>query len=221
MKLAHSDIREVLEIQEGEIYSVVVENPRFFYEIVKELKLQIDGSDGRWVLSENEKPLMLKNRCELIFDYIDFKANKKTLISKIVGNLAEIALDNQHIDSTTELLSQIERHIYCLAEQIDIDLFCDDFTIQQIIKTTGISVALEGENLVEIIYSYMRVVREILGDRLFVFINLKTFVSEKDLVAFCETVRCHDYKVVFFDNKIYDLPIEEKHLIIDNDLCEI
>ena len=47
MKLAHSDIREILEIQEGEIYSVVVENPRFFYEIVKELKLQIDGSDGK------------------------------------------------------------------------------------------------------------------------------------------------------------------------------
>ena len=33
MKLTHSDIREILEIQEGEIYSVVVENPRFFMKL--------------------------------------------------------------------------------------------------------------------------------------------------------------------------------------------
>lgn len=221
MKLVYHDISELLEIDKGEVYNLVVENPKFFYEIVRDLKVQIEGFDGKWILSENDNLLSLKNKCDLVIDFIDFKANKKSLTNKVLHLLNEFALDNKYIDETTKLLSKIERYIYCLSENLDVDVICDAITIQQITKAVGISVVLDGESLVEQIYSYMKVVREVLGEKLFIFINLKAFVPKNELEWFCKTVKVHDYSVLFFDNKIYDLNIGGKQLIIDNDLCEI
>ena len=189
--------------------------------MIREFKFQESGKEVGWVLSSHDIPIPINKNIELIVDFIDFDVNKKVLLTKMLGEFEKVAFDEEHLDESHRLLSEIERFIIKLSEGYDIELQCDKITVQQLLKSVGISIILESEKLTELLYSYMQLVREFIADKLFVFVNLRSFVSQRELQLFVDTVIMHGYKMLLFDNRDYPVLKGEKRIIVDEDLCEI
>lgn len=221
MKLAYSTLQNIIEIKGDTIHSIVVENPKYYYNMVKDFMDQMEGKEGGWTVSENDKPLAVNKCVEVLFDFISINVNQKTLIAKIVNEMERMANKEENINGTMQLLSDIERFVLYLNEDFDLSINCDKLTISQLLKSIGISVSVETDDLIEILYSYMQLVRQFIGDKLFVFVNLRSFVSQKQFSDFAMTIIGHSYQVIFLENKEYDKIAKESRLIIDQDLCEI
>lgn len=221
MKLAYSTLQNIIEIKGDTVHSIVVENPKYYYNMVKDFMDQMEGKEGGWTVSENDKPLAVNKCVEVLFDFISINVNQKTLIAKIVNEMEQIANKQENINGTMQLLSDIERFVLYLNEDFDLSINCDKLTMSQLLKSIGISVSVETDDLIEILYSYMQLVRQFIGDKLFVFINLRSFVSQKQFSDFAMTIIGHGYQAIFLENKEYDKIAKESRLIIDQDLCEI
>ena len=210
MKLAYSTLQNIIEITDDTIHSIVVENPEYYYHMVKDFMNQVEGKEGGWIVSENDKPLAVNKNVEILFDFISINVNQKTLITKILNEMEQIANKED-----------IERFVMYLNEDFDLSITCDKLTISQLLKSVGISISVETDDLIEVIYSYMQLIRQFIGEKLFVFVNFRSFVSQKQFSDFAMTIIGHGYQVIFLENKEYDKIAKESRLIIDQDLCEI
>lgn len=221
MKLVYTTLQSKIESESGMFNSIIVENQNYYYQLVRDLKLQMDGKEGGWVLSEKDKPLVISKNVELFIDYFDINCNHKTIITKIISALEKTASDNEYIDATLQLLADVERYIYNLSEDYEIMIDCDKVTISQLLKAMGISVYIDSEELTEVLYTYMQIFRQFVGDRLFVFVNMRSYVSNIQFDEFIKTIINHGYQAIFLENKEYPILENERRLIIDEDLCEI
>ena len=59
MKLVYTSLQSKIEIENGKFNSIIVENQNYYYQLVRDLKLQMDGKEGGWTLSYNDKPLVV------------------------------------------------------------------------------------------------------------------------------------------------------------------
>lgn len=221
MKLVYTSLQSKIEIENGRFNSIIVENQNYYYQLVRDLKLQMDGKEGGWTLSNNDKPLVVSKNIELFIDYFDINCNHKTIITKVINALEKTASDNEYIDDTLQLLADVERYIYNLSENYEIMIDCDKVTIAQLLKAMGITVHIDSEELTEVLYTYMQIFRQFVGDRLFVFVNMRSYVSDIQFDEFIKTIINHGYQAVFLENKEYSTLENERRLIIDEDLCEI
>lgn len=221
MKLVYTSLQSKIEIENGRFNSIIVENQNYYYQLVRDLKLQMDGKEGGWTLSNNDKPLVVSKNIELFIDYFDINCNHKTIITKVINALEKTASDNEYIDDTLQLLADVERYIYNLSENYEIMIDCDKVTISQLLKAMGITVHIDSEELTEVLYTYMQIFRQVVGDRLFVFVNMRSYVSDIQFDEFIKTIINHGYQAIFLENKEYPTLENERRLIIDEDLCEI
>lgn len=221
MKLVYPTLQTPIVLSNNCINSVIIEEPGYFYEIVKDLKEQWEGMDGRAVLSDNDEPVEIRKNLELVIDCIDFEINQKTLLTKVLSALERTGRSEDYIEKTQRLLAEIERYIYDVSFDFDVEIQCDKISIAQILKAAGIRIISEYDKLTEILYSYMQLVREFDGDKVFAFVNLRSFVKYDELQDFADTVLAHGYRVLLLDNHAYPSLSMEKRLIVDTDLCEI
>lgn len=221
MKLVYPTLRTPVLLQRDCINSVIIEEPGYFYEILKDLKMQWEGMNGKAVLSRDDKPVEISKNLELIIDCVNFEINQKTLLTKMLSALERTGKSSDHIEESRKLLAEIERYIYDLSFNYDIEIQCDKISISQILKSAGIRVVSGDDKLTEILYSYMQLVREFDGEKIFVFVNLRSFVKLEDLQDFADTVLAHGYTTLLFENRIYPKLSRENRLVVDADLCEI
>lgn len=86
---------------------------------------------------------------------------------------------------------------------------------------TGWKEVNKGAVWTAIVLDYMELVREFGRDKLFIFVNMRSFYSQNYMELFSETVIKKELKVLLVDNFAYQLIKNEKRVVIDNDLCEI
>ena len=55
MKLSHFDLESPIFLDSEFIHVLVIESPKLFYKITKEIYMQINGEDGRFIISLLEK----------------------------------------------------------------------------------------------------------------------------------------------------------------------
>ena len=147
--------------------------------------------------------------------------NEKRLISKIQNFLEKEALNPDNFNKTMEVLANIEQYVYRLADTFPYELDFTGINISSLIKMCGLSIVDDSISNIEKIYNYMSIVRELLGDRLFVFANIRSYYSDDDMYKFVETVVDHKFKVLLVENYERNILSGTRRLIIDNDLCII
>lgn len=221
MKLAYPEWHGIIEWKEHSFCSLVLEHPKLLLDFLMDLKMQIEKLDGRAVLSENDVPIEISQHMELITDFVFFDLNKKSLITKIITALDKMAKGEVFYERTLAFLSSVENYVGDLCMEFDADIACEIPTVTAILKSVGLHIETESTSLAENIYTYMKLVREFDRDKLFVFLNLRSFLKQDELEQFMKTVVDHDFKVLLVDNYAYPLLKNEHRLLIDKDLCEI
>jgi len=221
LKFAYPMMNAVLDTDSDKINCLIIENQRFLCTILEDLYGQLHGMEGKAVISKNEKILSVDKHVELLLQFISFDLNKKSLLTRISAELERNAVTGDTYARTLELMSELEAYLTDLAFDYRCDLSFPKINIGAILKAVGVEVNSNYSSLGEKIIDYMELVTEFEREKLFILVNLRSFVSDTEIRLFYETVLSHQYHVLMIESSEHAKIALEKRFIIDSDLCEI
>lgn len=207
--------------EENILNSVVIENQKLFREIIDDIRCQIDKSEGNIVFSKKDTPLNMSGNVEIISEFLELDLNCKNLISKVQSLMEKTALDELHYMETQKILAAIEQYVQGLSFSCSCDVECGKLTVSNLLKMTGIRFAVSYRSHIEKLFDYMSLVRDLDKDKLFIFVNMRSWFTDEEMEMFAKTILLHKYYVLLIDNCEYPKLESEKRIIIDRDLCEI
>lgn len=221
MKLSYPELECIFDFSPAILNTLVIENPNFMCKLLTDIKAQIEGFGGAAVLSERNVPIQFSKNAELIDSILGFSINQKSLINKISATLFNLSVNGDFYLRSSAIISDIEK----LIDEMSFDFPCSitesKLNFENVIKSAGIEITDDYENGLERFLDYMELVREFDRDKLFIFVNMRSFYSQNYMELFSETVIKKELKVLLVDNFAYQLIKNEKRVVIDNDLCEI
>ena len=220
MTLAHTLLEEAITTEGSGSPSLVIENQTFFRTLLQDISDQIAGMNGSSVLSQGTRILPFPSYAELIDSYLGFSLNRRPLLTKITAELEREAIASEHYAETMALLSAWERHLANLSFSFPCSLLCTKLNAESVWKAIGIEIEEDYEDPLEKILDYMALVREFDRDKLFVFVNLRSYFPDEKTELFLENVRDHGFQILLIDSQEHQrLPLERR-VTIDCDLCE-
>ena len=221
MKLWLEGLQQPLLMDGESVTTLVIENQTFMLNVLKDIYAQCQGESGIAVLSCNDKTVDMAHGVDLLADFVTFDGNRKSLLNKILHVLEKTANDDVYFQRTQKLLAELECYLNDLSMDQDVDLAFDKLSLNNLLKSVGMRVIIDYNKLIERLFAYMDLVRRFEGEKLFILVNLRSFVSLEDMELFMQTVVVHDLRVLLVDNQAYPLLPLEKRRIIDRDLCDI
>lgn len=222
MKLVHPNLEGKLLTEDHPICEWVIESPELFTEYVGELVAQINGKDGCFVLSENDKESDISKIVEIIINPFDVDINSKKVLSKLYLELEGIALGEEYYMQTQELLGTIRKFLVGL-EQVSLHMFETDIEIEPLtlFKALGIKFENFADNLLEQLVMYLKVVAGLLRKKVVVFVNIRSYINKEQTQQLIETALYEEVSLLFIENIQRDVPQNRALHIIDCDGCEL
>ena len=207
--------------EENILNTVVIENQKFFREVIEDIRRQADKYEGDIVFSIRDVPQDFSGNVEIISEFLELDINCKNLIGRVQSLMEKTALDERHYMETQKILSSIEHYVQKLSFSCPCDVECSKLTVANLIKMTGLHFSAVYNTPIEKLVDYMSLVRELEKDKLFIFVNMRSWFTEEEIVLFVNTVMAHKYQILLIDNCEYSKLPSERRVIIDRDLCEI
>ncbi|MBO7128106.1 type II-A CRISPR-associated protein Csn2 [bacterium] len=221
MKFVCPDINHVFDTEIGKVNSLIIENQKLFFEVITDISSQIEGFDGKSVLSEENKILTFSKNADLLTQFIPFDLNRKTLVNKAVSALEQVAVSGEYFQKTAEILSQLEAYLFEISANFSCDISFSKISAASIIKASGFEFKNDYDTLCEKIIDYFELVTEFDRKKLFFTVNLRSYVNDKEIELFIETVLQHGYNLLMIESGEHPLLTSEQRYIIDSALCEI
>lgn len=220
MKLVHPDISTILNTDDAGVQTIVIENPIFMRAFVQDIISQINGLSGKLVLSKNDRPIEFSKNAELIQDVVGFDINQKSLLTKIINSLEKESRLPGNDYQSQHILQEIELFIDQLAFSFPCNISYSKLGMGMLLKSVGIQLQDDYDNILERIIDYMELVREFDKDKLFITLNLRSFISDTECKMFIETLVSHELNLIMIEGYDHTMLEGEKRLTIDQDLCE-
>lgn len=219
MKFQYKSFNFKMDFEEKNIFSLIIENKKVYRKIIEDLVNNSNIEDGNIIFSKNNKLIIPEKEIFIFSDYFSFDINKFVLTKyyKELKNLSE----NEFLNETLKIKDILKDYINKLIENNYSLKFEDDLDVGQILKAFSIKFE-RSEDLLLNLFEWIKILNEILGYEIFLFINLGNFLSENELVEFSKFIVYNECKVIFLENFYRNKLFEDDNLIvIDNDLCEI
>ena len=222
MMLIHNDYSFKIRFEDEFAYSLTVENNNAFAQILNDLYEQIIGCDGKFVLSEDNAPIKIEKKIDLLVQFVPFEPDKKGLTTKLYTVLRKKALSSTMYCETQKLTADVLRYIDMLTSELNISTeHLADMDVSSFFKAVDLRVGDSCATLPERIIDYFIASNELVGERLFVTVNLKSYLNNENLTDFIKSVVMHKIKLLMIENT-YRTPVKnEKSIVIDNCFCEI
>lgn len=220
MKLAHHDYFEQIEMKDFKTNSLIIESSKYFREIVAELYKQVNTNCGKFFLSDDNSNLMpLNKNVIMLVDFNNFDSYSKNLKSKINQEIFEQF-------SEDELSLQLIKDLSTLSEEAENSVrypikFRDDITLSDILKMLDISIDYEGLSSLEKILQFMEICHDVLGTKLFITVNLMSYLSDDEFLEFNKSIELNEITLLMIERNQHSRISNGKLVIIDKDLCVI
>ncbi len=222
MMIAYPEADICFEICEDKILTFVIENQHMFYNMISDIRSQLDGNKGEVVLSEDHIPLDMRKTADLLTQFVPFTVNQKELITKLYAVLKKKAVDEKMYQYTQEIYRAIGEYLYQLIEDEENEL---DITIPEDI--TGILKAFDVRfddselTLPEKLLEYMLSASELRGHRLFITVNLRSYLTDRETEEFFQSLLLKKIRLMCIESADHPRLINEEVIIIDKDMCVI
>ena len=221
MKIILPQIDYVFDCCGDRCSSLIIENQNAFYNIVADICNQIAGEEGQSVLSEDNKTLSIAKYGELISQFVPFDINQKNLLTKITTQMQHIAVDESHYMRTNELMGMLERYFMELSVEMVGNLDFQKVTADAMIKASGVHIDDIYDNLGEKLLDYFELVQEYDERKLFVLVNVRSYISDAEMKLFLESVLAREVQILMLEGSEHSLLEKEKRHIVDADMCVI
>lgn len=219
MKLTYYCFEQPIEFAENSVNVLIIENSKMFREILSMLLSESEGYDTELILSDS-KTLSIEKYVELILSPFSLDLNNKKILNKLNDYLAK-SLDSyeEKYNSLAYSMNQFGSDLTMLSQYSVI--YSEIQNVQQIIKALDFKID-DDLPINERIIEYMRLNRNLLGKKLFIFVGLKSYFAEEELKLFYKDIIAEKFDVLLIEGHQYSYIIDtEKIRIIDNDLCEL
>lgn len=221
MKIILPQIDYIFDCADDRCSSIVIENQHAFCNVITDICNQVAGGDGQSVLSEDNKVLSMAKRCELISQFVPFDINQKNLVTKITARMQGIAVDESHYMRTSELMCMLERYLMELSVEMVGNLDFPKVTVDAMIKASGIHIDDVYDNLGEKLLDYFELVQEYDARKLFILVNVRSYISDDEMELFLESVLAREIQILMLEGSEHSLLRKEKRHIVDADMCVI
>jgi CRISPR-associated protein Csn2 len=222
MKLVYPGIETHIILEQGKPTFLILENAKLFREVVQDIFNQVNGIEGKAVLSDEDEIIPLNKQIDLILDLFSLNCNSHKMLSKLQGELAQVAVGEELYKDTSDLLSKLQMYAGTLADNAKYPLkFNEEMGIVELVKLLNFKFDLQDESILEKIVSYMIVSKEYLKIDTFVFINLQSVITSAELKELFKQIAYEKITILLIESVSRDKIMDECRIIIDNDLCEI
>lgn len=224
MKLVHNLLEYEIMFDYSITNTLILEAPQVMTLFVQELKCQIDGGEGGFVLSQGLTEIInLSNTAELIIDPFINQGLNKRFATKLISRLKNVAISENLYLETSELQSMLFRYASLLSYEMEEELtFTDEIDLTALLKLFNFSFEFEDNSILENIIAFIKATSFYIGTKIFVFVNLKSYLTKEQLNYLLETIESLNCYLLLIENNMKETFInKEKYCIIDTDLCEI
>lgn len=221
MIFSYPDIDKVFDTENNFVNTIVIENQKLMFDLLTDISNQQNGSDGRATVFDKGKLLSFDKSVELLTDFIPFDLNKRQLITKANSLLEKSAVSGEHFLQAGALISGIEEFLYKLAFDMPGNIYFPKIGIDSVIKAAGLEFTDDYDSLGEKIIDYFELVNNYIGKKLFIAVNLRSYINDDECEKMLYTVLNHCYNFIMIENKEHKRLPSENRIIIDGDLCVI
>lgn len=207
------------EITENQINVVCIENQVAFTDIVSDIWRQYNGYDGKIIVSDGNATVKFSKEAEVIINPLAVDCNDKKIITALYQELktaTDCMLQEETLRIRTELIGYLDKVIgtvpYMSVYDYDLDL-------TGLLKLFGVHVDHTDGKLSELLAEYMKLRKSLCSISYFIFVNLKNYLSEEDLVLLYEAANYEKIHLILLESFQRDIINGERTLIIDKDLC--
>lgn len=210
-----------IELHENSVQIVAIENTEIYVRFLSDLCAEINGNDGDVIISDSDKQVVLSKKCELIFNPIELDFNNKKIINKLYQELKE-QCDEVLIQEAAQLNSEIISFLDQILELSQYSITYNfDFDIMGIFKLYDVKLCNTTDSLLEKIIEYIRIMHRICGISIFIFVNLKDFLSIDEINMLYEFIKYEKIYLIVLESRYNYKANEEIAWILDKDRCLI
>lgn len=220
MKLVHPNIESQF-IFGDKVNVLCVENGKQFRDFLEDFHAQIGGFNGKFVLSEGEKIFDFTKTVVVLTDFYALDFAEKKLQNKLYTKLQAILDENFQTD-----FAEFSEKFYNLLAKLNAESpFAIDSSetpsVANIFKCFGVCFSYDENSFIDKICKFAEILTNLLGIKLIVFVNLKSYLSEKEFALVKEFFVYNKINVLLLENAFKNSGENEFSVIIDADLCEI
>ena len=219
MMLAHIYFEKPLSFEKDNVVRLVIKDPKCFGTFAKELYIQSQNRDGRFVMIDDDKARPFNREAEVIFNPFSLELNSRNNMSGLISRMALSVNSPDNHSETMELLHAVQKYLLNLLEDEDLSASSSgDLDFSAFLKSTDIGFTTEDSSESALV-DYVRITNLYSGIKLFVFINLSSYLSNDQLSTVIQDFRHLPVSVLLLEKDTSELDVKTK--IIDEDYCEI
>lgn len=220
MKIACPYFHSLIEITEGTPFSLIIENQPLFRRFAEDIHSQLAGNGGDTVLSVDNTPVAMAKYTDILESFAPFDINSKAMLAGISAAIEKTAVDEKHYIETSRLIAEIEKYIFELSFSLPVTIECRKLNAGTIVKAASVAIADDFENAMEKIISYMSLILDLGGKKLFITLNMRSYFSDEEIGGFIGEIKKKQLCVLMLENCSRKKLSGMEQLIIDSDLCE-
>lgn len=222
MKLAHPVMGKTIEFKEGIVLCWVIENPTLCYQNVMELLNQINGKEGRYVLSQEMQELKISKEMGILLEPYTIDFSSKKILNSLYSELKEIAYQSSYYMETKEIISKLYQYVLKLEKELPYAIECkEDTDILQLLKALHIELAVDAETLLEKLILYIKLCGRLLHYKVLVLVSFKYYFSKEEWNEVYKTANYEKVYLLLIENSDFQKMEGEEKYIIDKEMCEI
>ena len=221
MKLINSKYNFSFDLNNNLINVLVCENEKVYNDMIIDLYKLEGDRDSSFILSSDEKQINFNDNCEIIFNPFKIDINNKKNIEKLYGQLSKyMSMDNMFIEKN-EIIEQLYMYINKLSLISEYDILHNDrLEDKSIFKLIGLEIENDG-CFDDMLINYMKVTNKLQGSKLYIFVNLKSFITSNDVLKMYKGIEYNKINVLLIENVDRKMVNGENKIIIDRDGCII
>ncbi len=222
MNLVTKYLENSLEIKSKTINTLVIEDTHYFSLFLKGVIEATEIESDEFELIEDYKTVDMTKYVEVIFDIFNLEANSANILKKMYSELEEDLNTQEVYTKKVELESIIANITDELIYRSRFSLKAGEINYLNLFKAIEIEFDYEKNSVLERLIEYIKVTSELLKTKVYIIVNLDSFLSEEELVELEKFLLYNDIKVLALQNAIRrEVKPSENLRIVDKDLCEI
>ena len=221
MKLVHPDLEGQIVFDAQRPCEWVIESQDAFLKFVQELCSQVDGAEGRFVLSDEEE-ISLAKYAELLVNPLNTNINDRKVLNKLYSELSKLASGEELYLETQNVLAELQNYFLKLEYASEYFLEADsEIDIVALFKAAGLRIQSCADNFLESLCQYIEIMASLMRKKIIILINVRSYINDDQLKLLIESVQYKEIAILFIENVERELPKGVRRYIMDCDQCEI
>lgn len=217
MKMLLNNYENDLIFDDTYINTIEILNKKAFYQFLQNINNLAEQDNISFM--ENNDLINLDNKISIIYNYINFEFESKKITTSIF-NIINSNIDEKRKDQINKLYNKLKNIYINIIGDIELNLdIQEDFKIEDISKLMKPKI-VSKQSLIENLLLLIDIESELKIDKLIIFINLKDYLENNELIELYKYSLYKDVKILLIDNNKHITNNLEKKLLIDEDLIE-